>query len=154
MKRPLFPLRHNRFTTLAFHCFFYFMYLPMPSCLKDYYRLICQVGHDALPAFDLSAPFAIQSRNLFSHPRFACFSWGKVFFATEIILWLLALFWFLFSGFNSSHPLFQKRSSCLISSIFIPFENQLFKAMPAALTLIFVNRHNLFLKFDIFLVTT
>jgi len=36
--------------------------------------LIFQVGHDALPTFDLSAPLAIQSRNLFSNPGFSGFS--------------------------------------------------------------------------------
>jgi len=46
----------------------------MPSCLKDHYHLIFQVGHDALPGFDFSAPLAIQSRNLLSNPGLSIFS--------------------------------------------------------------------------------
>jgi len=55
------------------------MYIFMPFCLKDHYRFIFQVGHDALPIFDLSAPLAIQFRNLFSNPGFSGFSEGMGF---------------------------------------------------------------------------
>ena len=82
MKRPLFPLRYNYFTTLAFHRFF-FMYFPIPSWPKDHYRLICQVGHAALHIFDLSAPLAIQYRTLFSNPDFSGFFRRVVFGGPE-----------------------------------------------------------------------
>jgi hypothetical protein len=55
-----------------------YSFFPYPP-LKDHQRLIFQVGHAALPRFDLSAPLAIQYKNLFSNPGFLSLSGGKDF---------------------------------------------------------------------------